>query len=356
MIIFIPMSIYSFVFLFLFSFAFMSSRKKRGEDISSRNQTRLADLGKLHQPVPVSLHDDAVDLSSRNSASLTTSVFFLFVLKNKNSGGSIFCLKSGNVTVVSHNLSYAAALNTSIGSAEIATTGAGRLDTGQYMYQKGTGFDSSLGNGQTNENWGDSGMADNSLQTDTSTDVNTDDKNQAGTRPFLNHSLSTQTGSRHWGVFNLSSPEYEISSLLLRGVPHGADMVVNSMDQSKGRTSDQKTLRRLAQNCEAARRGRLRKKEIMIETRESTPDAQQHLFKRNFIRKIVLFHPYPSSLKATIFANFTAGIFLLHLDFVGIMAIQWMEMVRDLDIPKWIQVLMLSTAECLFPQMVLNRL
>ncbi|KAG6759659.1 hypothetical protein POTOM_036143 [Populus tomentosa] len=169
-----------------------------GEDISSRNQTRLADLGKLHQPVPVSLHDDAVDLSS------------------------------SNVTVVSHNLSYAAALNTSIGSAEISTTGAGCLDTGQYMYQKGTGFDSSLGNGQSNENWGDSGMADNSLQTDTSTDVNTDDKNQ------------------------------------LRGVPHGADMVVNSMDQSKGRTSDQKTLRRLAQNREAARRGRLRKKVMSL--------------------------------------------------------------------------------------------
>ncbi|KAI9387144.1 hypothetical protein POPTR_010G128001v4 [Populus trichocarpa] len=140
----------------------------------------------------------------------------------------MFCLKSGNVTVVSHNLPYATALNTSIGSAEIATTGAGCLDTGQYVYQKGTGFDSSLGNGQSFENWGDSGMADNSLQTDTSTDVNTDDKNQ------------------------------------LRGVPHGAVMVVNSMDQSKGRTSDQKTLRRLAQNREAARRGRLRKKVMSL--------------------------------------------------------------------------------------------
>ncbi|KAI5573942.1 hypothetical protein BDE02_10G113800 [Populus trichocarpa] len=140
----------------------------------------------------------------------------------------MFCLKSGNVTVVSHNLPYATALNTSIGSAEIATTGAGCLDTGQYVYQKGTGFDSSLGNGQSFENWGDSGMADNSLQTDTSTDVNTDDKNQ------------------------------------LRGVPHGAVMVVNSMDQSKGRTSDQKTLRRLAQNPEAARRGRLRKKVMSL--------------------------------------------------------------------------------------------
>jgi transcription factor TGA len=152
-------------------------------------------------------------------------IFFLFVLKNKNFVGSMFCLKSGNVTVVSHNLPYATALNTvqytfhhphpplsfaehitcwyllinaanvfcfcfynllkSTGSAEIATTGAGCLDTGQYVYQKGTGFDSSLGNGQTFENWGDSGMADNSLQTDTSTDVNTDDKNKV----FLSLSL-----------------------------------------------------------------------------------------------------------------------------------------------------------------------
>jgi transcription factor TGA len=66
----------------------------------------------------------------------------------------------------------------SIGPVEIATTGAGCLDTGQYMYQKGTGFGSSLGNWQSIETWGDSGMADNSQQTDTSTDVDADDKNQ----------------------------------------------------------------------------------------------------------------------------------------------------------------------------------
>lgn len=57
-------------------------------------------------------------------------------------------------------------------------TGTGCLDTGQYMYQKGTTIGSSLGNGHNIENWGDSGMADNSQQTDTSTDVDTDEKNQ----------------------------------------------------------------------------------------------------------------------------------------------------------------------------------
>ncbi|XP_052482149.1 transcription factor PERIANTHIA isoform X4 [Gossypium raimondii] len=81
------------------------------------------------------------------------------------------------------------------------------------MYQKGT----TLGNGHI-ENWGDSGLADNSQQTDTSTDVDTDDKNQ---------------------------------------LQHGAIITV---DQSKLKTGDQKTLRRLAQNREAARKSRLRKK------------------------------------------------------------------------------------------------
>lgn len=55
------------------------------------------------------------------------------------------------------------------------------MDTGQqFMYQqKGTTTvsASSLGNGHF-ENWGESAIADTSQQTDTSTDVDTDDKNQ----------------------------------------------------------------------------------------------------------------------------------------------------------------------------------
>ncbi|XP_057482170.1 transcription factor HBP-1b(c38)-like isoform X6 [Actinidia eriantha] len=43
------------------------------------------------------------------------------------------------------------------------------------------------------------------------------------------------------------------------GVQHG-ELVVDSMDQSKGRMGDQKAFRRLAQNREAARKSRLRKK------------------------------------------------------------------------------------------------
>ncbi|KAG4110826.1 hypothetical protein ERO13_D13G070900v2 [Gossypium hirsutum] len=135
-------------------------------------------------------HDDSVDLSS----------------------SSIFSLKSSNVDVVGNSLHYDA-FNTGIRAAEIVSSGTGCLDTGQFMYQKGT----TLGNGHI-ENWGDSGLADNSQQTDTSTDVDTDDKNQ---------------------------------------LQHGAIITV---DQSKLKTGDQKTLRRLAQNREAARKSRLRKK------------------------------------------------------------------------------------------------
>ncbi|KAM0940986.1 putative transcription factor bZIP family [Dioscorea sansibarensis] len=74
------------------------------------------------------------------------------------------------------------------------------------------------------ENWGDSTMADSSPRTDTSTDVDTDEKNQ--------------------------------------GNEQGRNAAVGASDSS-GRSkdkTDQKTLRRLAQNREAARKSRLRKK------------------------------------------------------------------------------------------------
>lgn len=55
------------------------------------------------------------------------------------------------------------------------------MDTGQqFVYQKGNITTAAkLGNGHHIESWGESGMAaDTSQQTDTSTDVDTDDKNQ----------------------------------------------------------------------------------------------------------------------------------------------------------------------------------
>ncbi|KAH9771919.1 transcription factor PERIANTHIA [Citrus sinensis] len=127
-----------------------SSLFLRGIDENSRNQTRFADLGELEQQ-PFHNH---VDLSP-------------------------------NI---------------------VATTGAaagGCLDTGQFMFQKGTTIGSSLGSGHI-ENWGESGIGDNSQQTDTSTDVDTDDKNQ------------------------------------VNGVRRGAPIVTGSMEQSKIKTGDQK--------------------------------------------------------------------------------------------------------------------
>ncbi|MBA0698904.1 hypothetical protein Goari_000583, partial [Gossypium aridum] len=141
---------------------------------------------------------------------------------------SIFSLKSSNVAVVGNSLHYDA-FNTGIRAAEIVSSGTGCLDTGQFMYQKGT----TLGNGHI-ENWGDSGLADNSQQTDTSTDVDTDDKNQE--------------------LMGILISSYLVTVLQLQ---YGAIITV---DQSKLKTGDQKTLRRLAQNREAARKSRLRKK------------------------------------------------------------------------------------------------
>ncbi|KAL8533392.1 hypothetical protein ACS0TY_009685 [Phlomoides rotata] len=176
----------------------------RGEE-GGRNGARFSDLGELEQSTGHAFHhDDAVNLS-RSS------------MYND--------LKASNVSVVSSNLQFGG-LNNSLGSAEMVSSGTG-IDSGQFISQKGTMVGvgdggGALGNGHF-ENWGDSGVvADHSHQTDTSTD--TDDKNQ------------------------------------YPGVHHDRLMVVDSMDLSKGKVGDQKALRRLAQNREAARKSRMRKK------------------------------------------------------------------------------------------------
>ncbi|KAF8044025.1 hypothetical protein BT93_A2108 [Corymbia citriodora subsp. variegata] len=78
--------------------------------------------------------------------------------------------------------------------------------------------------GGHSENWGDSNMADTSPRTETSTD-DTDDRNQR-----------------------------------LEAGPSAALLASDSSGRSKEKAVDQKTLRRLAQNREAARKSRLRKK------------------------------------------------------------------------------------------------
>ncbi|CAN1244742.1 Transcription factor HBP-1b(c1) (Fragment) [Linum perenne] len=173
-----------------------------------RGQTRFGDFGELdhHPPQPTpSLaafhHNNAFDLSPSSS--------------------SMFSLKSGNNAndiVPSSSLLFPSPLH---------TQSIGCLDTGQYMYGKGTRLSSI-------DNWGDSNSgvmaaAAAADTTDTSTDVDTDEQHH--------HHQHHQLGGQH-----------------------GSFVVVDSMDQSNSKLDDQKTIRRLAQNREAARKSRLRKK------------------------------------------------------------------------------------------------
>ncbi|CAA0324192.1 unnamed protein product [Arabidopsis thaliana] len=158
-------------------------------------------LEEFHQPVNGFHHEEAIDLSP-------------------------------NVTIASANLHY-----TTFDTVMDCGGGGGGLrerleggeeeclDTGQLVYQKGTRLVGG-GVGEVNSSWCDSvsAMADNSQHTDTSTDIDTDDK--------------TQLNGGHQGML----------------------LATNCSDQSNVKSSDQRTLRRLAQNREAARKSRLRKK------------------------------------------------------------------------------------------------
>ncbi|CAN1244739.1 Transcription factor HBP-1b(c1) (Fragment) [Linum perenne] len=172
-----------------------------------RGQTRFGDFGELdhHPPQPTpSLaafhHNNAFDLSPSSS---------MFSLKSGNNANDI---------VPSSSLLFPSPLH---------TQSIGCLDTGQYMYGKGTRLSSI-------DNWGDSNSgvmaaAAAADTTDTSTDVDTDEQHH--------HHQHHQLGGQH-----------------------GSFVVVDSMDQSNSKLDDQKTIRRLAQNREAARKSRLRKK------------------------------------------------------------------------------------------------
>ncbi|XP_009621407.1 transcription factor TGA2.3-like [Nicotiana tomentosiformis] len=198
-----------------------SSFYLRGDEASRHAAARFADIGELEQSTGFP-QEDAISLSR-------SSLY-----------GE---MRPNNVGVVSSNNNlHFGELNTSIGSTEMGSSETGGVEAGgRFMLHKaqtamvggggvvgggGGGGAVTLGNGHF-ENWADSGIADNShsQQTDTSTDVDTDERNHQG-----------------------------------QGVQHGALMTVDSIDQSKVKHGDQKTLRRLAQNREAARKSRLRKK------------------------------------------------------------------------------------------------
>nr|WMY80307.1 bZIP5 [Salsola laricifolia] len=103
---------------------------------------------------------------------------------------------------------------------------SGLLNTNQSTTQSQNSLQRNLVSASSGslENWGESNMADGSPNTDISTDADTDERNKR----FDGVQLATRAAS-------------------------------DSSDRSK-ETKDQKTLRRLAQNREAARKSRLRKK------------------------------------------------------------------------------------------------
>ncbi|GMH01874.1 hypothetical protein Nepgr_003713 [Nepenthes gracilis] len=171
----------------------------RGDEINRNN--RFLDVGELEHPVVFHQHD-AVDLSR----------------------SGIYNMKSSNASVPSSL--YFGALNANLGASNLSSPAAGVVDAGELLIEKRTAATPSAVAVPVNghfENWAESAMADTSQQTDTSADVDTDGKNQ------------------------------------YRGENHGT-IVVDSTDQSKEKTNDSKNLRRLAQNREAARKSRLRKK------------------------------------------------------------------------------------------------
>ncbi|XP_050245327.1 transcription factor HBP-1b(c38)-like isoform X1 [Quercus robur] len=116
-----------------------------------------------------------------------------------------------------------ATLNKSLASSDINLSAA-IVGSQTLSLQKESQSNLVSTSGGHRENWGESTMAEGSPRTDTSTD-DTDDKNQRHERGQL-----------------------------------AAVAVSDSSDKSKEKSGDQKTLRRLAQNREAARKSRLRKK------------------------------------------------------------------------------------------------
>ncbi|KAJ8471858.1 hypothetical protein OPV22_026201 [Ensete ventricosum] len=127
---------------------------------------------------------------------------------------------SSNLTAVNSSplhLHFGAINHASVASLDVAAptaAAAAHADAGRIAFSRGQ-----------IENWGDSAMVVSSPLTDTSTDVEIEDRTK-----------------------------------MFGGIQQGAIVCVDSSALSEGKAGDQKTLRRLAQNREAARKSRLRKK------------------------------------------------------------------------------------------------
>ncbi|RZC70263.1 hypothetical protein C5167_033406 [Papaver somniferum] len=190
-----------------------------GDESSRLNQPRFSDLGELEQSNGFH-HNDYINMPHSNPS---------------------FSLKSTS-SVVAASLQIPG-FNSNINTSEIYSPRNNGVDSRPY-FQKGNSNNvqalAPLGNGHF-ENWGESTgiMPDTSQHTDTSTDTD-DHKNQ------------------------------------FPGVCEGGTSV-DSMDRLNGKLGDQKSLRRLAQNREAARKSRLRKKVKGIFIASGSLAEQGHL-------------------------------------------------------------------------------
>ncbi|KAG8078238.1 hypothetical protein GUJ93_ZPchr0007g3491 [Zizania palustris] len=144
------------------------------------------------------------------------------------STNTLFNLKSNAHTIINDPLQFGN-YGKSISPSDITTAAAAAaavtvVDPHALAHQKGAQLNLVTIRTGNIENWGESTMADTSPRTDTSTDPDTDERNQM----FEQGQLAAPTAS-------------------------------DSSDRSKDKL-DHKSLRRLAQNREAARKSRLRKK------------------------------------------------------------------------------------------------
>uniref|UniRef100_A0A5B7CEK0 Putative transcription factor HBP-1b(C38)-like isoform X3 n=1 Tax=Davidia involucrata TaxID=16924 RepID=A0A5B7CEK0_DAVIN len=176
----------------------MSNPIGTGGDVT--HSSRISDFGALEQSLGFRI-GDAADIS-RNAVPNPTN-------SSSQAVGSDLQFSTFNKSLASFN-----------SNLSVAIAGSQTL-----QLQKGPQPNLVSVSGGHRENWGESSMADASPRTDTSTDVDTDDKNQR-----FEKGQSTAIAAS------------------------------DSSDRSKEKTGDQKTLRRLAQNREAARKSRLRKK------------------------------------------------------------------------------------------------
>ncbi|BBN02164.1 transcription factor TGA [Marchantia polymorpha subsp. ruderalis] len=175
-----------------------------------KDHTGGYDLGELEQPLSFNL-DEELDLGERHST--VTSRPTLHILQS----GPFRFSDTANKQRQQPNQQQQQQQSSQVTSPSAASTDS---RSAHFTPRRHPSFESP--SSRQFEHWGDSRMADNSPRTDTSTDMEADVK--------------------------------------LEDAHHGANAGSNASDHEATKNGDSKALRRLAQNREAARKSRLRKK------------------------------------------------------------------------------------------------